>query len=143
MIARKIELGLIKPELLPIKTGEKLKVLVISPYSAQITQAKTILSANTSYPFSVEFNSVDAVQGREADIVFFSCVRSNDRQEVGFLGPKNWRRINVALSRARFKLHIVGDANFWSNSRTDLKDVLQYMSEDKSSNFIKRDIAND
>jgi serine/threonine protein kinase len=143
VLARKIERGYIKPDLLPLKLGEKLKILVIAPYSAQITQAKTIIGGDRHYPFTVEFNSVDAVQGREADIVFFSCVRSNDRQEVGFMGPKNWRRINVALSRARFKLHIVGDAHFWSNTRSDLRDVVQYIADSESSNFLKRDIADD
>ena len=142
-MSKYIKQNLIKTELLPVKTGEQLKVLIIAPYAAQIVQAKTIIGTTSFYPFEVEFNSIDAVQGREADIVFFSCVRMNERQEIGFMGPKNWRRINVALSRARLKIHIVGDAYFWSNTRSDLKDVVQYISEQKSENFLKRDIAND
>jgi serine/threonine protein kinase len=143
LLSRYINQSLIKPEQLPIKSGEKLKVLIIAPYAAQIVQAKTIIGTTSFYPFEVEFNSIDAVQGREADIVFFSCVRMNERHEVGFMGPKNWRRINVALSRARLKIHIVGDAYFWSNTKSDLKDVVQYISEQKSENFLKRDLAND
>jgi serine/threonine protein kinase len=143
LLSKFIQQKHIKTELLPIKPGEQLKVLIIAPYAAQIVQAKTIIGTTSFYPFDVEFNSIDAVQGREADIVFFSCVRMNERQEVGFMGPKNWRRINVALSRARLKIHIVGDAYFWSNTKSDLKDVVQYISEQKSDNFLKRDLAND
>ena len=61
---------------------------------------------------SVTVMSVDAVQGRESDVAIFSVTRSNSRAELGFIGPDYWRRINVALSRARFGLTIVGDAGF-------------------------------
>jgi len=128
---------------LPLKSGERLKVLVIAPYAAQIIQARTIIGNTSIYPFDISFNSVDAVQGKESDIVFFSCVRMNERQEVGFMGPKNWRRINVALSRARLQLHIVGDANFWQNTKSDLRDVVQYIREQESDQFLMRDVSHD
>jgi superfamily I DNA and/or RNA helicase len=136
-----IDRNFIKTEKLPLKNNQKLKVLIIAPYSAQIIQARTILGNTKIYPFDIEFNSVDAVQGRESDIVFFSCVRSNDRQEVGFMGPKNWRRINVALSRARLQVNIIGDAYFWANTKSDLKDVLEYIREQDSPQFLIRDLA--
>jgi superfamily I DNA and/or RNA helicase len=138
-----IDRGFIKLEQLPLKKGERLKVLIIAPYAAQVIQARTMIGNTSIYPFDVSFNSVDAVQGRESDIVYFSCVRMNERQEVGFMGPKNWRRINVALSRARLQLHIVGDAEFWQNTKSDLRDVVQYIREQDSDQFLMRDLAND
>lgn len=56
---------------------------------------------------SIEINTVDAFQGRETDIVFYSVVRSNDNGKLGFL--KDVRRLNVAFSRARELLVVVGD----------------------------------
>lgn len=56
---------------------------------------------------TVEINTVDAFQGRETDIIFYSIVRSNPRGNIGFL--KDARRLNVALSRAKELLVIVGD----------------------------------
>ena len=73
---------------------------------------------------SVTVMSVDAVQGRESDVAIFSVTRSNPRAELGFIGPDYWRRINVALSRARFGLTIVGDAGFIQGTTGALKKVL-------------------
>ena len=56
-----------------------------------------------------EINTVDAFQGRETDIVFYSVVRSNDKGSLGFL--KDVRRLNVAFSRAKELLVVVGDHN--------------------------------
>lgn len=131
-----IESGLLKPE-------KPYQVLIIAPYAAQIIQAKSIITNLKEYPFSIEFNSIDAVQGREADIVYFSCVRQNNRSEVGFLGPKNWRRVNVALSRARFSLHIVGDKDFWAGTSSALSNVVRYISEQDNPSFQILDSAND
>lgn len=58
---------------------------------------------------TVEINTVDAFQGRETDIVFYSVVRSNERGNLGFL--KDVRRLNVAFSRARELLVVVGNHN--------------------------------
>lgn len=60
-------------------------------------------------PLDVEVNTVDAFQGRERDLVIYNTVRSNPRAEVGFLS--DWRRINVAFSRGREALVVIGDAN--------------------------------
>jgi superfamily I DNA and/or RNA helicase len=51
---------------------------------------------------------VDSFQGQEADVVIISLVRSNDENEIGFL--KDYRRMNVALTRARKKLIVIGDS---------------------------------
>ena len=64
---------------------------------------------------SVECNTIDTVQGREADIVVFSVTRSNDRDFAGFLS--DFARINVALSRAREVLVLVGDDDFVRRAR--------------------------
>jgi ATP-dependent RNA/DNA helicase IGHMBP2 len=56
----------------------------------------------------VEVDTVDAFQGREADAVLVSCVRSNPDGQIGFLA--DLRRMNVALSRARRHLFVVGDS---------------------------------
>jgi superfamily I DNA and/or RNA helicase len=56
----------------------------------------------------VTINTVDSFQGQEADVVIISLVRSNDENEIGFL--KDYRRMNVALTRARKKLIVIGDS---------------------------------
>jgi superfamily I DNA and/or RNA helicase len=73
---------------------------VLSPYSAQVDLLKRLLSAHTGTGTgTVEVSSIDGFQGREADVVVFVTVRSNESGEIGFL--KDMRRLNVALTRAR------------------------------------------
>ena len=90
---------------------EKITVGIITPYRAQVdhlqrlTEASTLLEA--VFPF-VTINTVDAFQGQERDVIVISFVRSNDKNEVGFLG--DIRRTNVAMTRARKKLIMVGDS---------------------------------
>ncbi len=82
---------------------------VISPYRAQTELLKKKLR---DYAF-VSVNTVDAFQGQERDVIYISLVRSNDRQEIGFL--KDYRRMNVAMTRARKKLVIIGDSSTFGN----------------------------
>jgi ATP-dependent RNA/DNA helicase IGHMBP2 len=77
-------------------------VAIITPYSAQVRMLKQLL------PRSIEVNTVDGFQGREKEIVLLSLVRSNDKGEVGFLSDT--RRMNVAMTRARRLLVVVGDS---------------------------------
>jgi superfamily I DNA and/or RNA helicase len=56
---------------------------------------------------SIDTDTIDAFQGQEADIVYISLVRSNTKNEIGFLS--DYRRMNVALTRARKKLVVIGD----------------------------------
>ncbi|MFL0564614.1 AAA domain-containing protein [Microbacterium sp. 179-I 1D1 NHS] len=120
-----IERGLIQsPE-----RGGRFHVLVISPYRSQIDELQRRIdrTKHTLHHLEIEVESVDAVQGRECDLAIFSVTRSNDRQQLGFLADAYWRRINVALSRARYGLTVVGDAAFCSGSSGGLKRVIEYM----------------
>ena len=78
---------------------------VISPYDAQVQRLRQLLAAEVER--GLEVDTVDGFQGREKEAVVVSLVRSNDRGEVGFLSDV--RRMNVALTRARAKLVVVGD----------------------------------
>jgi len=76
---------------------------VITPYNAQVQQLRARLPDPT-----LEIGTVDGLQGREKEAVIVSLVRSNDRGEVGFLAEL--RRLNVALTRARRHLTVIGDS---------------------------------
>ena len=80
-------------------------VAVISPYDAQVQRLRQLLAARVEE--GLEVDTVDGFQGREKEAVVVSLVRSNDAGEVGFLADV--RRMNVALTRARRKLVVVGD----------------------------------
>jgi predicted DNA helicase len=80
-------------------------VAVISPYDAQVQRVRQILASEVER--GLEVDTVDGFQGREKEAVIVSLVRSNDAGEVGFLADV--RRMNVALTRARAKLVVVGD----------------------------------
>jgi len=80
-------------------------VAVISPYDAQVQRLRELLAARLEE--GLEVDTVDGFQGREKEAVVVSLVRSNDAGEVGFLADV--RRMNVAITRARKKLVVVGD----------------------------------
>jgi len=81
---------------------------IISPYADQVK----IISEKTD----IEVKSVDGFQGREKEIIIISTVRSNNRGEIGFLN--DLRRLNVAITRAKRKLIIVGNKNTLSTHKT-------------------------
>lgn len=109
--------------------SKPLEVLVIAPYSSQVDELRRRIASTSigENRLSTTVLSVDAVQGREADVAILSITRSNDRAELGFLGPDYWRRINVAVSRARYGLVIVGDAPFIQGAGGALSNVLNYI----------------
>ncbi len=89
---------------------ERLDVGVISPYRAQVQLLRQLLKKNEALkPFRrlISVNTVDGFQGQERDIIVISMVRSNDEGQIGFL--RDLRRMNVAMTRARMKLIILGD----------------------------------
>jgi predicted DNA helicase len=84
---------------------------IITPYSAQVERLVKLAEASEELSViapSISINTVDAFQGQERDIITISLVRSNDDGEIGFLN--DIRRINVALTRARKKLIVIGDS---------------------------------
>uniref|UniRef100_A0A7S2KQ23 AAA+ ATPase domain-containing protein n=1 Tax=Skeletonema marinoi TaxID=267567 RepID=A0A7S2KQ23_9STRA len=102
--------------LLAKDTGFDGSVGIVTPYSAQVALIKTLMARDDefrslaqSFPHEIEVKSVDAYQGRERDLIIFSAVRSNRHGRVGFLA--DWRRMNVALTRAKNGLVVVGDAD--------------------------------
>ncbi len=100
-------------------------ILLITPYQAQVSQLERMLTLLPKSSLEIRVSTVDAVQGREADLVVFSTVRSNTENRVGFLDED--RRANVALSRARRGLIVVGDAEFLSNADSPFREVISFI----------------
>ncbi|KAJ3351594.1 hypothetical protein GGF32_004235 [Allomyces javanicus] len=104
--------------------GARVEVGVIAPYADQCKLLQTVLSkvpgtrvveTNARHnmlvikgKLVVSINSIDGFQGQERDIVIFSCVRSNNKGSIGFLGDP--RRLNVAVTRARYSCWMIGHA---------------------------------
>lgn len=91
--------------------NEKIDVGIISPYRAQVQYLRQLLRNEPyfkPYRHLVSVNTVDGFQGQERDVVLISLVRANDEGQIGFL--RDLRRMNVAITRARMKLVILGDA---------------------------------
>jgi hypothetical protein len=89
---------------------EQIDVGVISPYRAQVQYLRRLVKKRDFFkPFRhlITVNTVDGFQGQERDVVLISLVRSNDDGQIGFL--RDLRRMNVAITRARMKLIILGD----------------------------------
>ncbi len=78
------------------------KTAFISPYSGQVTAAKEIL------PSGMRISTIDSFQGQEKEIIIVSLVRSNEDGDIGFL--KDYRRMNVAITRAKEQLFVIGDS---------------------------------
>jgi len=91
---------------------ERIDVGIISPYRAQVQYLRRQLKKKEWVkPFRhlISVNTVDGFQGQERDIILISLVRANDEGQIGFL--RDLRRMNVAITRARMKLIILGDAS--------------------------------
>ena len=89
---------------------ERIDVGIISPYRAQVQLLRRLLVKQDFFkPFRrfISINTVDGFQGQERDVIVISLVRSNDDGQIGFL--RDLRRMNVAITRARMKLIILGD----------------------------------
>lgn len=77
-------------------------IAFISPYAAQVTAATAAL------PAGIRCSTIDSFQGQETDVLVISLVRSNDEGTIGFL--KDYRRMNVAITRAREQVYVIGDS---------------------------------
>jgi len=89
---------------------ERVDVGIISPYKGQVRLLRRLLRQDRFWrPFRslISINTVDGFQGQERDVIVISLVRSNDQGDIGFL--RDLRRMNVAITRARMKLIIIGD----------------------------------
>ena len=90
--------------------GDSIDVGIISPYRAQVQYLKKLIKKYEFFkPYRrlISVNTVDGFQGQERDVILISLVRSNDEGQIGFL--KDLRRMNVAMTRARMKLIILGN----------------------------------
>ncbi len=90
---------------------ERLDVGIISPYKVQTQHLRSLIKKRDFFkPFRslITVNTVDGFQGQERDIMLISLVRSNEKGQIGFLS--DLRRMNVAITRARMKLIIIGNA---------------------------------
>ena len=89
---------------------ERIDVGIISPYRAQVQYLKKLIKKYEFFkPYRrlISVNTVDGFQGQERDVILISLVRSNDEGQIGFL--KDLRRMNVAMTRARMKIIILGN----------------------------------
>ena len=110
-LANPEEFGLIKRHLGQLLAGNtsNTSVGVISPYKQQVIQMQEGgIELPDPEKVDLTINTIDAFQGQERDVIYISLVRSNERGEIGFL--QDYRRMNVAMTRARKKLVIIGDS---------------------------------
>ncbi|KAE8806381.1 putative ATP-dependent helicase [Hordeum vulgare] len=111
-----------------IRAGQVVSVGVICPYTAQVVVIqRRIGDVKAMRPLVLRVNSVDGFQGSEEDVIILSTVRSNGTGSVGFLS--NRRRANVALTRARHCLWILGNAATLSGSGSIWRELVQDVTE--------------
>ena len=109
---------------------ETYSIGIITPYRAQLELIRNRLKQIPLSNIEVDINTVDAFQGSQRDIIIYSTVRSSKQQRIGFL--KEEPRLNVAFSRAKRALIIVGDQKFLRNSHIPgnrFPHVINYMRE--------------
>jgi len=99
------------------------QIAIITPYQSQVTLLTVLL--RPIYGLDLEIGTVDGMQGREKEAVIISLVRSNEKREVGFLRDK--RRLNVAMTRAKRHLCIVGDSSTVKHGGTFLKTWMSWL----------------
>ncbi len=95
------ELNVIR-QFLELEGWDPAKTAFISPYSGQVSAARELL------PAGMRISTIDSFQGQEKENIIVSLVRSNDEGEIGFL--KDYRRMNVAITRAKEQLLVIGDS---------------------------------
>lgn len=108
---------------------ERIDFGIISPYKAQVQYLRQLIRRNPFFkPFRhlLSVNTVDGFQGQERDVIIISLVRANDEGHIGFL--HDLRRMNVAITRARMKLIILGDASTLTR-HPFYKKLFRYVSE--------------
>jgi ATP-dependent RNA/DNA helicase IGHMBP2 len=109
------------------KRGKKISIGIISPYKEQVQHLTLKIAEDEvlkNYLSQIAVKTVDGFQGQERDVIYISLVRSNDAMEIGFLSDT--RRMNVALTRAKKKLVVIGDSATFGN-HPFYKDFLDYV----------------
>ncbi|KAI1779364.1 SEN1 N terminal-domain-containing protein [Hypoxylon cercidicola] len=114
----------------------KRKIGIITPYKAQLFELRDQFSRRYGEKIKehIEFNTTDAFQGRECEIIIFSCVRASPTGGIGFM--TDIRRMNVGLTRAKSSLFILGDSRalvqgeFWNKLIEDAKARDRYTAGD-------------
>ncbi|KAG0273740.1 hypothetical protein BGZ95_010469 [Linnemannia exigua] len=107
-------------------------IAIITPYSAQNALLRQLLKED--YP-EIEIGTVDGFQGREKQAVILTLVRSNDAGEVGFLSDR--RRLNVAMTRSKRHLCVVGDSETLSKKDTFLKAWMDFLGEHAEVRYLE------
>ena len=105
---------------------ERIDFGIISPYKAQVQYLRNKIKASGSLkPYRLlTVNTVDGFQGQERDVIFISLVRANEDGQIGFLN--DLRRMNVAITRARMKLVILGEAETMKRHKF-YKELIEYI----------------
>jgi hypothetical protein len=116
--------------------ASKLRIVILVPYTAQVTAVKHVLTRNRIGVKHVEVLTFDSAQGIECDFAIVLPTRSENDSSArriassrfGFISRANWKRINVGLSRARFGLAIVGNRSFLRDGSA-FQDVIEYLEK--------------
>ncbi|HEX6204735.1 MAG TPA: AAA domain-containing protein [Solirubrobacterales bacterium] len=113
--------------LLDLAAEKPLEVAVLTGYAPQVASVQRALSGQSWKHLEVECSTIDAYQGRESDVVVYLVTRSNPKGKIGFLRERP--RLNVALSRAREALMIIGDQEFIAGAHGEnpFRQVLAYI----------------
>lgn len=106
-------------------TKKMLTVGIISPYKAQVNLLNELLREAKLQDIA-QANTIDSFQGQEREVIYISLVRSNEKGEIGFL--RDTRRMNVAMTRAKKKLVMIGDSATLSNT-VFYEALLQYVDK--------------
>ena len=119
------------------------KVGIITPYKSQLRELRSRFNQRYGETIAntVEFNTTDAFQGRESEVIIFSCVRASFSKGIGFLS--DIRRMNVGITRAKCSLWVLGNSQslmqgeFWGRLIQDAKNRDRYTSGDLIGLFKK------
>ena len=127
-----------KVDAVAASAGQRLRVAILTAYSGQRTDIlRRLATGQQPQWLDIECNTVDAFQGREAHVAIYSVTRCNDRGEIGFL--RDLRRLNVALSRARYGVAIVGDHVFARNASGEnpFRRVVEFIEQHPDAGAIQ------
>lgn len=122
--------------------NERVDFGIISPYKSQVQLLRRLIKQSKFLkPIlrNISVNTVDGFQGQERDVIMISMVRGNDEGRIGFLG--DLRRMNVAITRARMKLIVLGDTATLSHTKF-YKRLIEHISENGNMLIQEPDIIN-